>query len=210
MPVQNFHGDTFVAFIDISGFKEMMKNKKQAVRALDRLNQAGFNVLQQNNDINGFFISDCGILFVRSINREREEQLVSLLQVIENINRRLLTDNIMLTTSIAYGSVSYHQRIEFEGIEKNPIYGNAYVAAFIDNENGKPKIQPGQCRILENENYQFNFPSIDRLKKKGDHYYFYWMVNHENEINQFETDYKDTYKLKYQGLLSALKRPNIV
>jgi hypothetical protein len=210
MPVQDFNGDTFVAFTDISGFKEMMNNKKQAVRALDRLNQAGFNVLRQNNDINGFFISDCGILFVRNINRSREEQLASLLEVVENINRRLLNDNIMLTTSIAYGLFSYHQRIEFQGIEKNPIYGNAYVAAFLDNENGKPKIQPGQCRILENENYHFDFPLPGRLKKKGNHHYFYWMVDHENEINQFETDYKDTYKLKYQGMLSALKRPNIV
>lgn len=206
MPVQDFHGNTFVAFTDISGFKEMMKNKKQAVRALDRLNQAGFDVLQQNNDINGFFISDCGILFVRNINRSMGEQLLSLLEVVENINRRLLTDNIMLTTSIAYGPFSYQQRIEFEGIEKNPIYGNAYVAAFLDNENGKPKIQPGQCRILENENYPFAYPLPPRLIKKGKHYYFYWMVDHENEIEQFENDYKDTYKLKYQGMLSALKR----
>ena len=206
MPVQDFHGNTFVAFTDISGFKEMMKNKKQAVRALDRLNQAGFYVLQQNNDINSFFISDCGILFVRNINRSMEEQLSSLLEVVENINRRLLADNIMLTTSIAYGPFSYQQRIEFEGIEKNPIYGNAYVEAFLDNENGKPKIQPGQCRILENENYPFECPLPSRLIKKGNHHYFYWMVDHENEIDQFENDYKDTYKLKYQGMLSALKR----
>jgi len=197
MPVQDFHENTFVAFTDISGFKEMMKNKKQAVKALDRLNQAGFNILQQSNDVNGFFISDCGILFVRNINRSMKEQLSSILEVVEKINRRLLTDNIMLTTSIAYGQFSYHQRIEFEGIEKNPIYGNAYVAAFLDNENGKPKIQPGQCRILENENYQIDFKSINRLIKRGNHYYFYWMVNHENEINQFENDYKDTYNLSF-------------
>ena len=57
--------------------------------------------------------------------------------------------DFMLTTSIAYGKFRYQERIEFEGIEKNPIYGNAYISAFLDNENGKPKIQPGQCRIIK-------------------------------------------------------------
>jgi len=46
MPVQNFSGETFVAFMDISGFKEMMKDKHQAVKALDRLYQTGFEFLR--------------------------------------------------------------------------------------------------------------------------------------------------------------------
>jgi hypothetical protein len=121
MPVQDFNGNTFVAFMDISGFKEMMKDRNQAIKSLDRLYQSGFNVLRDNNDINGFFISDCGILFVRNINVSIEQQLQSLLNVIENINRELLVEDIMLTTSISYGPFSYHRRIEFAGIEKNPI-----------------------------------------------------------------------------------------
>ena len=28
MPISNFEGETFVAFLDISGFKEMMKGDK--------------------------------------------------------------------------------------------------------------------------------------------------------------------------------------
>jgi hypothetical protein len=209
MPVQDFNGETFVAFMDISGFKEMMKDEHQAVKALGTLYQTGFDVLRDNNDINGFFISDCGILFIRNTTGNFIEQLNSLLNIIERINRRLLTNDIMLTTSIAYGSFTYHQRIEFTGIEKNPIYGNAYVTAFLDNEKRKPKIQPGECRILLSEQLKDRieqFERIEKLKRKGNYCYFYWMVNHEEEINNFEQEYNNAYKRKYSGMLGALKQ----
>ena len=52
MPIADFKGETFVAFLDISGFKEMMKGDgSQAVYALDRLNVAGYDVLKNNRDI---------------------------------------------------------------------------------------------------------------------------------------------------------------
>ena len=38
MPIPDFYGDTFVAFTDISGFKEMMKHEEKAINALTRLN----------------------------------------------------------------------------------------------------------------------------------------------------------------------------
>ena len=60
----------------------------------------------------------------------------------------MLEHKFMLTTSIAYGHFRYQERIEFEGIEKNALYGSAYVSAYLDNDFGTPKIQPGQCRIL--------------------------------------------------------------
>lgn len=65
MPIHDFHGETFVAFIDISGFKELMKNDDDALKALSRLYQAGYNVLQERNGVEGLFVFDCGILFVR-------------------------------------------------------------------------------------------------------------------------------------------------
>ena len=110
----------------------------------------------------------------------------------------------MTTTSIAYGQFSYQNRIEFDGISKQPIYGNAYVSAFLDNENGTPKLEPGQCRVVLNnqENEDYNIPLLKIAKK---HYYYYWMVENENEIENFEKNYKNSYKLKYSGMLSALK-----
>ncbi len=213
MPVDDFSGDTFVAFTDISGFKEMMKYERKAIRALSILNQSGYDILQDNPAVNGFFVSDSGILFVRGSENSINDKFISVLKVLEKINRRLLEHDIMLTTSISFGQFSYHQRLEFPGIEKNPIYGNAYVSAFLDNETGTPKIQPGQCRLVFNsiknssefDIYVVNRQVDNRLLKKGKHYYFYWMVNDFRDIREFEIRYNDTYKLKYQGMLTALK-----
>ncbi len=221
MPVENYQGDTFVAFLDISGFKILMRDEQRALRALDQFYETGFRVLHNqsnmgNSRIDGFFVSDSGILFVRSDTGVSYEQLEALLDAIEQINRRMLGYDFMLTCSVAYGRFSYHGRFEFTGIEKNPIYGNAYVHAFLDNENGTPKIQPGQCRIIKRglpatfENLSEHLGSLvfRRLRNKDRHYYFYWMVDNEGGIEDFEKRYNDTYDLKYAGMLQALKVRN--
>lgn len=212
MAVSNFNGNTFVAFLDISGFKELMRNDSDALEALRRLYQAGYDVLQEQNGVEGFFVSDSGILFVRT--GTELEKLTKILNAIKSINKTMLRHNYMLTTSIAYGVFDYQDKLEFEGIEKNPIYGNAYVKAFLDNEKGSPKIQPGQCRLV-NGNLPFEIdlenPSYHLLKAKaGDrkHLYFYWNVDDHNEIEDFERQYTDTYQLKYSGMLKALKSGN--
>ena len=223
MPINNYNGDTFVAFLDISGFKELKRNEKKAWKALDRLYQYGYEILRnQNNEcrVEGIFISDSGVLFVRRNNRIMQsisETLKSLLVMIKRINERMRENDFMLTTSIAYGKFRYQERIEFEGIEKNPIYGNAYVSAFLDNENGKPKIQPGQCRIvkenlpnditrtIEQSQDDEIFRMIRNRQSDNKHYYYYWMINNSIEIKRFEQRYKDACNLKYKRILKVLK-----
>jgi hypothetical protein len=214
MPIQNFEGETFVAFVDISGFKEIMKNTERTIKTIDHFYQIGYDTLKNDRDVNGLFISDCGILFTRNKNLTIADNLESLLFVVEKLNKQLIRKEIMLTTSVAYGKFTYENRLEFKGIEKNPLYGNAYVNAFLDNENGKPKIQPGYCRILPE-----NIPNIDelfsrsdnifnRIRHEGNYYVFYWMVNHESEMNSFINSYNDSYQLKYKGMLNALQNAN--
>lgn len=219
MPVEDFEGNTFVAFLDISGFKILMRDEQRALRALGRFYETGFLVLHEQNNIgnyrvDGFFVSDSGILFVRNGNEGTYEQLESVLRAVERINRAMLNNDFMLTTSIAYGRFSYRGRFEFTGIEKNPIYGGAYVHAFLDNENGSPKIQPGQCRVIkrnlpplfDNLLHQNHSPLLGRMRDTGKHYEFYWMVDDEWEIEDFKKQYNDAYDLKYAGMLKALKR----
>lgn len=226
MPLESYEGETFVAFIDISGFKDLMRNEIEAWVALDRLYNTGYLVLGDQrgainqNKVEGLFVSDSGVLFVRRNNQDMlnaQGSLRSILSVVKRINERMIEYNFMLTTSIAYGRFKYQERIEFEGIGKNPIYGYAYVSAFLDNENGKPKIQPGQCRIIKQ-----NLPEIlshaignnitdeifGLIKERGgdnQHYYFYWMVNNPREIDEFERLYTNSYRLKYEGMLRAIK-----
>lgn len=212
MPVQNYNGQTFVAFLDISGFKELMKDDKKALEALRRLYQAGYDALQSAEGVEGFFVSDSGILFVRT--GTPEERLKKILTVIKTINARMLERDYMLTTSIAYGNFDYHDKLEFDGIEKNPIYGYAYVQAFLDNETGNPRLQPGQCRLVKNglpQEINFNHDDFSLLRQKGNdntHLYFYWNVSDGNHIEEFEHQYNDSYKLKYSGMLKALKNNN--
>lgn len=210
MPVENYSGQTFVAFLDISGFKELMRNDRNALEALRHLYQSGYNALINADGVEGFFVSDSGILFVRT--GTQHERLVKILAVVKEINKQMLCNDYMLTTSIAYGHFDYHDKLEFNGIEKNPIYGYAYVQAFLDNETGSPRIQPGQCRlVVKNVNLDIDFrhPDLVFLRQKPNdrvHRYYYWNVDNVRDIEQFEVEYNDSYKLKYTGMLRALKR----
>ena len=206
MSLENFEGDCFVAFIDISGFKNYMKENK-ALDALDVFYNSGYDELQQSHEVCGIFVSDCGILFTKG--GEKKRQLENILTIIKNINNKMLDNNYMLTTSIAYGHFCYMNRLECANIQKNSLFGNAYLEAFLDNEKGKIKIYPGQCRIkkkyLEDitlNNMHYN----DYLVSKDYYYYFYWNLNNPDDINSFENDYNDSYNRMYGGMKSALKK----
>ena len=116
----------------------------------------------------------------------------------------------MLTTSIAWGNFSYHNRIEFPGINKQPIYGNAYVSAFLDNETGSPRLQPGQCRIIKQglptEVIPF-FAQHSLIEGAKSHHHYYWMVEKTEEIQEFKNRYQNSYNLKYAGMLNAIMVP---
>ena len=213
MIIEDFDGKTFVAFLDISGFKELMKEGK-AADAMDRFYQAGYEYHATHHEVEGIFISDCGILFVRT-GYSIEQKLNTILRVIKYINRSMIDYDFMLTTSIAFGQFVYRKKIEIRGISKNAIYGNAYVDAFMNNENGLPKLQPGQCRLVKeylpkelNLNHQL-FDEFKFLKPKGNdkkHLYYYWNLNNFEDISEFEKEYNDSYKWKFQGMLTALKK----
>lgn len=206
MPIADFNGNTFVAFTDISGFKELMKNDATALKAIKYFYQTGFNVLRETDNVEGFFVSDCGILFSR--NGDNQTKLLSILDAVKKINKRMIERNYMLTTSISFGSFDYQGKIEFQGIEKNAIYGGAYVQSFLDNETGKPKIQPGQCRLVKQNLPQLEIENIPLLVERGNdrqHLYYYWHLDNPEEIQNFEKNYRDSYSLKYAGMINALK-----
>ena len=76
MAISNFSGETFVAYLDISGFKELMKDDR-AVDAMDQFYQAGYEYRNIFQNVEGFFISDCGILYVREkLNKDFETRIL--------------------------------------------------------------------------------------------------------------------------------------
>lgn len=190
MPINNFYGKTFVAFADIAGFKEMMKDGDRGPLALDALYQSGYDLVSAQPEdgirVEGFFISDCGVLFVRGDPNHTpnpQELFDVLLDAINSLNRKCFEKAVSLTTAIAWGDFSYHERLEVTGIEKNPIYGNAYVSAFIDNEVTSPKLYPNDCRILKHDLPPIVFESCTsrtgrhgaRIRNADKHFYFEWM-----------------------------------
>ena len=196
--LNKFSGQTFVAFIDICGYKAMM-NENKAIYALDKFYQIGYDELQTCRDINGIFISDCGILYVTK-DTLKEEKLKILLRIVKSINLKMLEADYMLTTNIAYGDFSYHERKGFKGISKNLMMGYAYVKAFLDSQ-AKPKIDVGECRILK-EDIEEDFFENPHLCPRGKYFYYYWNVEDPEKIDLFKKDYKDS---RYIGALQILK-----
>jgi len=46
---------------------------------------------------------------------------------------------------------------------------------------------------------------IKKRNNDENHFYFYWMREEPSEIEAFEKEYCDSYKLKFTGMLNALK-----
>lgn len=224
-----YSGKTFVAFLDISGFKEMMKMEDNAERVLGKFYSTIYTIgrdfrnsisLSDLLEVNAIVVSDCAVLFPRNVGPQNKTERVqdkitglrSILAFIQLINHRLIStdDPVMTTCSVAYGDFKYEDRIELYVVRKNFFLGRGYMNAFLDNENGKPRIQPGQCRLLRKD---LGFPDLPRspyplslLKPVNKHYYFHWMLPSLASLQQFEQEYKDTYQLKYAGMIHILKK----
>ncbi len=220
MPLDDYSGKTFVAYLDISGFKKLMDDGDRAETALDTLYQKGYEILRNQDDgcrVEGLFISDCGVLFARRDGKDRTnatECLKALLRIIQTVNKRMLENGFMLTTSIAFGKFRYQGKEEFKGINKTPLYGHAYVSAFLDNESGRPKIKPGQCRIMKRglpkevkdiigQNECEN--DFKTVREEDNHYYYYWMCDNPNQIREINRKYEEAYNSKYERILEALE-----
>ena len=220
MSFPNFYGHTFVAYCDISGFKQMMsRDSNKAIQSLSKFYSDVYDALNVNRNNNGvrvygIVVSDCAILVADNQNGiGNSVALQALLSVIKKINQDSLVNGLMLTTSICFGEFAYQERSEFPGIEKNMLAGNAYIEAYKDQSAGKPKIKCGECRlVVENlpddvlaqfqQNPNRTFPMLRREKN---HFYYYWMRKRPNEIEPFKNAYNNTEDLKYLGIRLLLE-----
>ena len=223
MPVDDFFGNTFVAFIDISGFKNKLKiGIIDAETDLNSFYSIGYKLLRNNSRIKGFFISDCGILIVDPIDtlppsQRYYDDLHTLLSVVKEINKSMLEKSIMLTTSIAYGYVQFKNPLEHGAILKIPLLGEGYLNAYLHSESDNPKLEPGQCRILKHklpvelEQIQKeiieNFPEFRLLSKKNPYYNYYWMAENPEFIDNIKRRYNSANNAKYREIQNLLNNP---
>lgn len=215
-PSLAFNGDTFVAFLDISGFRKLVKKPRKASNALSIFFNSGYHFIKKHEELNGLFASDSGVIFVNEEGLDNDKKSLDvLLGVVKEINKDVLDQGFILTTSIAYGYFEYTEKLEFKRIKKTHFLGNAYIDAFLDNESNENKINPGNCRILrknlpENiKEYLDDKNNLDGiykyLKRSNNHYYFYWMVKDHPDINDFIKRYTDAYEMRYELIKKVLK-----
>lgn len=220
-----FRGKTYVAFIDISGFKQYI-DENRAEEVIGSFYQYGadaINNIESDNQIGGIFVSDCGILYVKSL-PITFSSFSTILNVIKKINISMISNDHLTTCSIAYGDFNYQPRVSSESYRKNALYGKGYVNAFSDNEYGVPKIKPGNCRILvsglpfstqrtEGTAEHFYIPNFDTLfynlpliKSRDEKYlYYYWMLDGPNKIDEYDENYKEIEDVKYKRLKKMIK-----
>jgi len=221
--MSKYEGNTYVGYLDISGFKQMMSdNRKKAEGVLDAFYSTIYDSIHRANSddsnlvkFNAIVISDCAVLFLSrqdNIGRndvDKIEGLSIILEIVKNMNRIFISHRypFMTTCSISYGYFHYENRREIRYLRKNCIRGQAYMDAFSDSESNEPRMQPGECRILKKplnialpENQLFSL-----LKAKGKHYYFYWMLQDERNISSYELSYKKTKENMYDNLIRLIQ-----
>ena len=235
MGISDFEGLTFVAFIDICGFKQMMKDEERVKNVAYKFYQSGYRTLKEYKDrrdndkpqIQGIFVSDCGILYVTRAHSETNEaietkrdSLNQILKVIKKINKDMISNDVMLKTSIAYGKLNCSKKLEFKGISKSAFYGDAYLNAFLDNEKAQIRLRPGECRVIQKDlpdNLITNvskqsYENFRLLKQRGDYilyYYFYWMLDNRSIIEEFTRKYKNLETDIYKKMTKLIKNYSI-
>jgi len=225
MSIPSYSGQTYVAYLDISGFKEMMKNEKKARSVLDRFYGTIYDIPYETPALdsplairmNAVAVSDCAVLFLSSGSEEscrdvdKIEGLPKLLEFIKKTNRALVKKSFgfpfMTTCSIAYGNFEYRNKSDREYVRKNCIMGTAYVRALLDSESNESKMRPGECRILK-ANLEL-LPSQNRifhlLESRKTYYYFYWMLENPQDIRRFKRKYRKIWEGTYSRLIELLQ-----
>ena len=209
MPIHSFTGETYVSFSDLNGFKELMRDQKEAAKALNKFYKTVYELKCNNkySNLQTIAISDCAITFIAM---ERKDKLPLLLDFLKDLHIKMIEAEYLITTTIAYGQFSYQQRIEITGLGKDMLYGDAYLKAYLNNnkapegsivivceQNGK------NAALHSSQHYRL---LIKDINKRISGLRFYWSVKSPDEISCFEEEYHNTYNLKYKGMISVYQK----
>jgi hypothetical protein len=209
MSLNNFSGETYVAFSDLNGFKEMTRNLDTAGKALDKLYQTVYELKSKHefSNLQTLAVSDCTITFAS--NTHNIAELPTMLRFLKELHSEMIKADYLITSSVAYGPFSYQERIVLTGLDKNMLYGDAYLKAYLNNakcpEGSIVIICEGNEKdnILQSSGTYREFLKDNRRGVRG--LQFFWALSSTADINKFEEAYQDTYRLKYKGMISVYK-----
>ena len=225
MALRSFEGNTWVAFLDISGFKQMIKKPLQAESTLNKFyNTVYREVFRINHDfpfetystgnpsICSVVVSDCAILYVDNfdLGEDKIRDLHLILDVIKSINMALIDSDtppqIMTTCALDYGQFKYSDRSSDIHTRKSFFYGSTYVKAYLGAEELSKF--PGFCRVLTSDfvvpEELKNISPFNLLKSNSERYDFYWMVNIPEAIADFKNTYDNLAQSLYKQIAGLL------
>jgi len=224
--IRPYQGRTFVAFLDISGFKKMMERGEAEaglIKFYSRIFEVGKQLRVSVNrnfiEVDTIAVSDCAVIFPRikdsSNSSERIKGLRSILEFIRRVNSLLILPKdgpqILTTCSIDYGKFKYENRTEVSDAQEAFFVGKPYVNAFLDNEFGKPRLLQGQCRVLKDNlgpmaSIPWDDPFSLLVSEGRKYYYFYWMVRNREAIKRFKKAYSNIHEDVYKELKNLICR----
>jgi len=201
--VNDFDGQTWVAFSDLCGLKAMYeKNTEQAAQALDKFYNTVYDLQHDGNPVNSIVVSDCAVFWEDRTNCT--DDLSILLEKVKSLHQLMLPDYLIRTT-IAYGHFKYQGRLEMPRIRKNMIVGGAYLDAYANND----KIELGSIVIVKlPESTNFQNLSLRRECKvmiktncpaKGFYEYF-WSLGNKSQMSGFLDRRKEIQNAIFQKL----------
>mgnify|MGYP001623054522 FL=1 len=204
----------YVAFLDILGFKNKLKQlpQNEAKGFIGDFSSTVYSIFQwQLGKINGYIVSDSIIL---STNDVMQASLIALVDVVETICKCEFSQNgILIRGAIAKGEFDDMPAKELPNLQKKLIVGQAYVDAYLLESSVKTiGINLSEDVYNDLRNCDRTFDILDEKIEKTTHYILrYITVDYlldEKNIKQFvrlasESNWLPHY---YNALYFALKR----
>lgn len=128
--------EKYVAFLDILGFKNKLKefSQENAKNYIKAFSTTIYKIFQYNNQlnsrkINGFIVSDSVILYTSNVSNKILNELI---HIVEEICREEFSQNgIIMRGAIAKGEFDNIPAVELPKLQKQLIVGTAYVEAYL-------------------------------------------------------------------------------
>ena len=130
----------YVAYLDILGFKETLKNLEhddaiKYIKGFASLVYNKFSKVEPDRKVKGYIFSDSIILYTTDI---KNESLLALIHLIRDICRdEFEVNKVLLRGGLARGTFDKVPASELEALEKGLIVGKAFVEAYILESSAK-------------------------------------------------------------------------
>ena len=169
----------YVAFLDILGFKNIMKTLSQenAINYITDFSALVYSVFQKNYDnVKGHIVSDSVILYT---NDSKDKSLISLIEIVNEIcQMEFSVHGILIRGAIAKGEFDRIPAQGLSNLQKNLIVGQAYIEAYL-LENTVKNIGISITREVyqDLENVDFNADITEEKIANEIHYIFRYITS---------------------------------